>query len=309
MDGYAVDIWAAPDAADDPPRPEFARSVRWYDPTGEMAVELGQADAVLIDSFAATPEQVERILQMNENVAFLDDFRRRRHRRGCVIDWTVGAERLAYPQRHPGVTYLLGARFCALRPEFCTRRAKREADHPESVLVSLGGSDVRNLTTPVVELLEREFPVLTRHVVVGGGFRRSAAGAGGGEGRTLVHTSLDAAGMQALMARCDIAICCGGQTLYELASQGVPPVVISAVDNARDDITGFVDAGFAACAGSWDDGDLLPAVAGLVRELWPRATRECRAARGRALVDGKGAARLADALSAAWNETAILRSP
>lgn len=305
-DGNTVDIWAAPDAADDPERPEFSRRVRWYDPTAEMARELGQADAVLIDSFAATPGQVERFFAINGNMAFVDDYCRRGYRRGCVVDWTVGAERLAYPQRHPGVTYLLGSRYCALRPEFRHGRVERRAEHPESVLVSLGGSDVRNLTTPVVDMLQREFPGLTKHVVVGSGFRRPSAGSSGWDDRTLLHTSLDAGGMQALMARSDLAVCCGGQTLYELASQGLPPVVIGAVDNARDDITGFVGAGFAACAGSWDEEGLLAAVGGLLRELWPRETRERRAARGRALVDGNGGARLAEALSAAWDEAALL---
>jgi len=108
--------------------------------------------------------------------------------------------------------------------------------------------------------------------------------------------------MQALMTQADIAICAGGQTLYELASQGLPPAIVSAIDNQKDDIRGFIDAGFGVDGGSWDRPGFLDCLASSIQSLWPAAVRERHSAAGRQCVDGLGARRVVAALLAQWVE-------
>lgn len=282
--------------------PEATRLVSWYEPSKEMAEELHSVNGILIDSFIITAAQIARMERLNGRIAFIDDFHHRIYRRGWVIDWTVGAEQLAFPKRTSKVTYLLGPGYCALRPEFRRPLPKPLSRNPQSIFVSFGGSDIRHLTEPVLETLQKNFPDLIKNVVIGSGFQANRIDRKLQRKNIFFHCAQTAFQMQALMAQSNLAICGGGQTLYELASQGVPPVAICTIDNQRLDIEGFAQAGFAISAGDWEKPGLLDAIVRGVHELWPAAARASRSAAGRALVDGEGGTRLAAALIGGWSE-------
>lgn len=59
--------------------------------------------------------------------------------------------------------------------------------------------------------------------------------------------SLDAEHMKTLMLESDVAISAGGQTLYELASVGLPTIAIQVVDNQSEDISGFLKRNIEQC--------------------------------------------------------------
>lgn len=298
--GCAVELWVEADASTRAHLPAGAHEVGWRDASEEVVARLRAAAGVLVDSLRVTPEQLERIAALNKRFAVIDDWFRFPHRRGIVIDWTIGAERFAYGDRFPGVHYLLGSRFCALRPDFCAASSREIPAEPRSILVTFGGADVRRLTGPVVSELQREFPNLELQVVVGAGvLDRGFVGELDDE-RTTVHFACNTAKMRDLMARADLAICAGGQTLYELASLGLPPVVAQVVDNQTDDVREFAACGFALVAGDWRTEDLPGRIATGVRALWPASERRRRAAAGRAAVDGQGAVRLVAACLAHW---------
>jgi spore coat polysaccharide biosynthesis predicted glycosyltransferase SpsG len=279
--------------------PQSVRLVDWYGLPDDLKAAAACACGVLLDSFKIGAGEIERISLINRRIAVIDDFPRRQYFSGVVIDWTVAAEHFAYPVRHADVSYLLGSRYCALRPEF-KRVAEREfSDPPRSLLVTFGGSDVRSLTAPVVAMLQQEFPAVEKLVVVAPAFPHRSLHAL--ENRnTVFHTAIDGDLMRTLMARADIAVCGGGQTLYELASQGLPPVITALVEDQKDDIRGFTQAGFGIDAGSWQRPDLLDAQAAAIRELWPASVRQRHSAAGRRCVDGHGAERLAAAILAQW---------
>jgi spore coat polysaccharide biosynthesis predicted glycosyltransferase SpsG len=302
--GKNVQIWVAADALSSEKLPEFVRAVRWYGLDGELEAEAARAHAILLDSFKISAEDVERIFRINPRTAVIDDYPRREYTAGVVIDWTVGAENYAFPQRRPGVRYLLGSRYCALRPEFQSV-AKREFLLPvRSLLVTFGGSDVRALTRPVVDMLQREFPDLEKLVVAGPALHDPSFQALE-DTNTSFHSNVGARQMQAMMAQADIAVSGGGQTLYELASQGLPPVIVSIVDNQEDDIRGFIRAGFGVYAGQWDQPDLLDSITKCIGELGFPDNRTRQAAAGRQCVDGHGAERLTSALLAQWEGTSL----
>lgn len=303
--GYAVELWLAVEEALLRRIPADVRRLNWYDLSGELAREVERADAVIVDSMVVTAPQLERIAQINSRLAILDDWIRRSHRQGIVIDWTIGAERYAYPHRHPDVCYLLGSRYCSLRPEFSSKPQRSFPEVPRAVLVTFGGSDIRHLTGPVLQLLDADFPSLTRHVVVGGGVRdKSFMREWIGDTRTKFHIDCNAAQLRDLMAATDFAICAGGQTLYELASQELPAVAICVVDNQQDDIRGFSELGFAAAVGDWNKSDMLPSLANAIRLVWSRSERQRRANIGSQSVDGLGVQRLVAACLNEWSRRA-----
>jgi len=278
------------------------RLVKWYGLSNGLNTELADARGLVLDSYRVTEDQIGQVARANSRVAVIDDVLRRRPQVGVVIDWTVGAERFAFPEKLPGVRYLLGSRYCAARPEFKFAARRKFPACPHSLLVTFGASDPRGATGPVLSMLQQRFPDCDKAVVLGPAFRDSSVQQMG-EARTSFHQSVDAQQMRTLMAQADIAICAGGQTLYELASQGLPPAIVSAIDNQKDDIRGFIDAGFGVNGGSWNGSDFLNVLASSIQSLWPAAVRERHSAAGRQCVDGLGAGRLVAALLAQWGST------
>ena len=91
--GLGVELWVAGDGMAQGHLPKTARSVQWYDPSEDAVQKMEMARGVLIDSYLASPDQIERIRAINSRLAVIDDYCRRRYESGIVIDWTIGAEK------------------------------------------------------------------------------------------------------------------------------------------------------------------------------------------------------------------------
>jgi len=279
--------------------PAPVRPVDWYGLPNGLNLELSQARALILDSYRVTVEQIHQIAQTNSRLAVIDDVFRRHPQGRVVIDWTAGADRFAFPEKLPGVCYLLGTHYCAVRPAFQTVAERNFPIHPRSLLVTFGAADPCRLTKPVLAMLRQRFPDCDKAVVLGPAFCDSSIQQMR-ELRTSFHSSIDARQMRTLMTQADIAVCAGGQTLYELASQGLPPVIVSAIENQKDDIRGFINAGFGVDGGSWGRPGFLDALASGVQSLWSVSARKRHSGAGLRCVDGLGATRLVAALQAQW---------
>jgi spore coat polysaccharide biosynthesis predicted glycosyltransferase SpsG len=99
------------------------------------------------------------------------------------------------------------------------------------------------------------------------------------------------------MLGADVAISGGGQTLYELAATGTPAVAIRLADNQTLNLRNLQAAGMLLWAGDAGDADLETMVTSALMVLAEnRGRRTEMSRRGRALVDGRGAARVAAAV-------------
>ena len=297
--GIDAEVWVAAEASLAQSFPETVRLVDWYGLPEDLMAEAAGAYGVLVDSFKIGIREMERIAAVNARTAVIDDAPRRQYASGVVIDWTIDAEHFAFPTRSAGVSYFLGSGYCALRPEFRRVPERVFSDSPLSLLVTFGGSDTRSMTAPIVAMLQQEFPALEKLVAVGPAcsnrtFRSLE------NHNTVFRTAVDGDQMQRWMARADVAICGGGQTLYELASQGLPPVITGVAEDQKEDIRGFTRAGFGIEAGCWQRPDLLEAIAAGIRELWPAYLRQRHSEAGRRCVDGHGAERLVTAILTEW---------
>ena len=115
--------------------------------------------------------------------------------------------------------------------------------------MSFGGADIRSLAAPVVAMLQREFPDLEKLVVLGQAVQKTPL-CSAEDRNTSFYAAADGARMRELMTRADIAVCGGGQTLYELRIAGrTAHHRESLADDQQDDIRGFVQAGFGVPQG------------------------------------------------------------
>ena len=300
--GVASTLWVESRDVDETGIRGLERSVPWSCLVPGLEVGLVAALGLVVDSFTVGEEALRRLGELNPRIAFLDDFPARRYESGVVVDWTIGAERSAFPQRHPDVCYLLGSTYCTLRKEFRVSQGRSFHDFPERVLITCGGSDPRRMTGPLLLALQHSFPSLRLDVVLGRGVRDASSVVDLGGARTTFHRDVGAVGMQALMAAADVVICGGGQTLYEAASQGLPAIAIKFIDNQTADIRGFSEAGFCHAAGAWDAPDVLDHVVASLHRLWAVPARRASSKVGRAAVDGRGGDRLAGEMLRRWRQ-------
>jgi UDP-2,4-diacetamido-2,4,6-trideoxy-beta-L-altropyranose hydrolase len=217
-----------------------------------------------------------------------------------LLNQNLSAREELYARRNDGAQLLLGPRFALLRREFLDDHGQVRAIPGEAkkLLVTLGGADADNVTKKVIDALAGSG--LEVKVAVGGSnphlldLRQSAEAATGGD--TCVELVLNASDMAPLMQWADMAVAAGGSTAWELAFTGLPSLFFILADNQEDNARELEKRGFGLCLGRHSHFE-----ANSFRQTLNRLARDSElragfAARGREIVDGFGADRVASFL-------------
>lgn len=263
-----------------------------WDETVTTAVGLG-ASALVTDSYAVTAADLQRARAAVPTVVAVDDSGRFPVPADIVVNPTLGP---AAPAAADGTVYLLGPRFALLASDFTAAPARPVPPEIHRVLVTLGGATRADLIATVVRAVRRALPAAAMDVVVGPVGDTLAAARAAVQDVDRVTLQPAPHTLRLLMDAADLAVTAGGVTLLELAAVGVPSVGISLAPNQDGNLGGFAEAGAVAWAGRGSDGDLGDRVTAAVRDLAGPAHRRTVAERGRALVDGGGAGRVAACL-------------
>ena len=218
-----------------------------------------------------------------------------------IVNQNHGASAALYPQHDEGSALLLGPRFALLRPEFARRRALRHRaeGRVHRIAVSLGGTDPKDAASLVLSAFAALPESGWRAILVAGAGNPRAAAL---KARTAalgrpVHVIRSPSSMARLLAWADLAILAGGVTVWEALSLGVPVIGIAVADNqvpaaealSRDGLWHFLGQVEEIGAAQVSDAiERLRADSGERRRL---------SAAGQALVDGRGAERVADVLA------------
>ena len=279
----------------------------WLNDSETLAASIRDADIVFVDSYLADYDVYEKISNIVKTAVYFDDNVRFDYPKGFVLNGAVFAEQMPYPKRE-GVTYLLGVQYAPLRREFWDVPAKPIRDNIETVMVTFGGADIRNLTPKVLKLLADTRPELFKKVIIGSGFQNIAEIEKAKDSNTELIYQPNAAEIKKVMFESDVAISAGGQTLYELARVGVPTIAVAVADNQSNNISGWVKTCFVEYAGHWDDDRLAEEIEQKIKILESKRTRKCKQEIGNKLIDGQGSSRVVkELLSNFYKEHIFLR--
>lgn len=254
---------------------------------------LKNPDIVIIDSYLAGFEFYEEVSKSVKIVAYLDDNKRIDYPKGIVVNGTIFADELGYPSKKD-IIYFLGSKYTPLRKDFWDLPEKETKQNIQSVLITFGGDDTRNLTPEILKLLNRDFPEYIKKIIIGAGYKNIAQIESLRNAETELVYSPDAEGMKQAMLEADIAISAAGQTLYELARVGVPTIAIAVADNQMNNVKGWQKTGFIEYAGWWEEQNVIEKTANSLRLLQERETRQRRSVIGKTYVDGQGARRIVE---------------
>ncbi|UCB56935.1 MAG: UDP-2,4-diacetamido-2,4,6-trideoxy-beta-L-altropyranose hydrolase [Candidatus Omnitrophota bacterium] len=229
-------------------------------------------DIVIIDSYLAPKALYEKLSSLLNGgiLVMIDDNKRINYPQGVVINPSIYAERLNYPQKE-GLHYLLGKDYIILRREFRNIHKKKINKQLKNVLIALGGSNYSELSRRIIGYLKDKFDFNFYAVEP-------------------KKNMLSARAMIKLMRGTDTCISGGGQTTYELARCGVPAIGICLADNQLSNLKSWAALGFLEFAGWFNEKKLFENIEKALRALDYKKRLKMSEV-GRDLVDGRGAQR------------------
>lgn len=247
-----------------------------------LGAPVGAADTVapvaLIDR--ATPTgaaEVARRQGLGQKVCLLDDPGAGRLSADLVVDPPTGSR---WPPA--GGRRLAGFEHVLLRRDIRAARAARPAR--TDVLLAMGGSDPEGLTPALARALRAaDVPVRS---VIGGAYR----------GPRPPGEVLDPHEWPSALARAGLLVSRFGHTLLEAAHLGTPALAVASGERADGDARAFAVHGTAQAIGIAGAGDAGRVVTRVLALREDPARLAAMTARGRELVDGLGAMRVAAAM-------------
>ena len=269
-----------------------------------MLNEAGQAEQIFfLDSYYVTEHYLSAV-RTAAKVAYLDDLQLFDYPADLLINYDVIPESrsASYQAAYQNAARtLLGASYTPLRAQF-TDLQPYCRDRVSNILVTTGGSDPYHFCLRLIAAFrENSFLHLCQlHVVVGRLNEDKDKLYKLADELPFLQLHENVSDMASLMASCDLAVSAAGTTLYELCAAGVPSMSFCLADNQLTAAKAFNEAGAIPCAGdirrSCDE--VLGNVMNFVTYMSENSEKRKAALETmRQLVDGKGAMRIAKALT------------
>jgi spore coat polysaccharide biosynthesis predicted glycosyltransferase SpsG len=269
--------------------------------TGNLARRLG-ARWVVLDGYAFRSDFRASLRAFGVPVLAVDDTGEAAPWSGAdaILNPNLHAAARLYDTRDPECALMLGPGWAPLRREFLALRGapRQIPERARKILVTFGGADPAGMAPRAARALSG-FDAETRVTVVAGlaDTRRRAAGDGRApEGVEMVERPPD---FPARLAESDLVVGAAGSTSWEIAYLGIPFVALATAENQVEIAASLEKAGVARNLG-WhaeiSEASLRAAVAQLAADA---GRRRAMSEAGRALVDGRGAARVVERLATA----------
>ena len=256
----------------------------------------GRCDAVVVDHYGRDRSFSKACRRIASCIAVIEDRPESVH--DCDVLVNPGV--ITAAGASPPCDMLAGPQYALLRPMFAEARIQVGRDRDDgSLLLLCGYADRQNLTERLIEALDGVPGVRTIVVVLG------SANPHRERIRRRLHRVSTSSQLQVeprllttLMGRASVAVTAAGSTCWELACLGVPMITVVTADNQIAVERILRDVGASASAGAVDDQlgiRLRETVAALMAD---HVGRRRMASRGQALVDGRGAPRVAQKIHA-----------
>lgn len=207
-----------------------------------------------------------------------------------VINQNAHASAAAYARSAPGARLLLGGRYALLRPEFAAPPTRERA----GIFATFGGVDPHGASETFLAACAGRADV---SLAIGAANARADALAAEAS-RCGVAAHRDVKDMAAAFAGAALVVTAGGSTLWEACACAAPMIVISVIPEEAASAQALAAQGGCVYLGPLDR--MSPRLIGEAIDALMRddARRAALGAAARAMVDGRGADRVAAALMA-----------
>ena len=150
-----------------------------------------------------------------------------------------------------------GSKYFCIRDEFLEEEPALFKEKAENVMVIFGGADPSDLTGRlyvIAKELHKEYPKLKFHFLVGFAYPHKDKIVTDDENNIFIYN--DAKRVSSYMNKMDLAITSQGRTVFELASMGVPAIVLAQNEREAEHVFAGIQNGFINLGIGKDQDDL-----------------------------------------------------
>ncbi|MDD5145734.1 MAG: glycosyltransferase [Candidatus Pacebacteria bacterium] len=218
----------------------------------------------------------------------IDDSAKTQYCADIVVKCSCVPELSRFDRKAKG-KFLIGLDYVILNKEFQIINLRKKIINPKakSVLITMGGSDINNLTPKIMEALKK-ISDIKKTVVVGPAFKNKL------KPNKEYDSKYGVSNMASLMFSSDLAIVGGGITLYEVACVGTPGIVLCQTDYQKMEAECFEKAGAILNLGFGKNLGEEKIAASVKVLLKDKEMRKKMSNIGKKIIDGKGAKRVVD---------------
>lgn len=149
-----------------------------------------------------------------------------------------------YDYRMPLKKIHMGHKYYILRDEFKELSSKEIKEKVEKILITFGGTDPNDYTERVLKILESENKNIKIDVILGLGYQNKEYIEEKYKGNNNVNIMRNVSNISEYMHNSDVVITSGGRTMYEVASLGVPCMVLCQNERELTHLFGHAGNGF-----------------------------------------------------------------
>jgi UDP-2,4-diacetamido-2,4,6-trideoxy-beta-L-altropyranose hydrolase len=199
------------------------------------SVEKWRPYLLIIDHYGITQEIEQRLKQCYDIAVLCFDDTFEKHHCDLLLNQNVYATKSDYQGKLPSSARICaGAQYSLMRTEFYRVKASSKPKTTgRKLLVSLGGSDPRNITAKLLRGLQSYQAPLEICVVVGAANPHRQEIIACGKNLASCRVLCDVADMARLMNEADFAITAAGQTTIEALFMELPMIAIELAENQQ----------------------------------------------------------------------------
>ncbi|WP_209121730.1 UDP-2,4-diacetamido-2,4,6-trideoxy-beta-L-altropyranose hydrolase [Alkalihalobacillus sp. BA299] len=256
---------------------------------------IKQSDYCIVDSYLASKEFYRIISECGRKSLFIDDNGRMEYPDSIVVNPSLSTEAVKYPINDTNC-YLLGTKYIILRIPFIQVKREYIKSHVKEVLITLGGSDIHNLTLKILKQLQKNNSEVIFNVVIGKAFRNIEEIKSFSSKNINLYENATAEEMKSIMLKSDFAITAAGQTIYELLATQTPFIPIKVIDNQHHNILTLEELNLIKTALEYNDNFFIEKLIIEYENMMQFNTRLELVEKYKGVIDGLGSKRIIDTL-------------
>lgn len=196
-------------------------------------VKQNGADIVVNDCLDSTEEYMRNLKAVTKRLITIEDMGE-----GTIYaDAVINA--LYEPNKFLNSNTYCGPDFVCLREEFTVRKPNIFNEKVKNVVVLFGGTDPSNLTSKILKLAKMDkYKDITFNFILGIGNSLDIEAIGN------IKVQKNVKNVSYYMAQADLAFTSQGRTVYELASLGIPSIVMSQNEREKLHTFAYMENGF-----------------------------------------------------------------
>lgn len=191
-------------------------------------LKFWKADVVVNDCLDTSKEYIEKLKSVVNKVVTIEDLGEGSEYADAVINALYDKEIQSHKQ-------YAGEKYICLRDEFLISKPKEFSKKVKNVLVMFGGTDPSNLTKKIYDLtskMSKNYPDIRFNFITGSGYDAEKNAICTQAERNIFIIN-DVKRVSDYMKEADLAFTSQGRTVFELASLGVPSIVLAQNDREQ----------------------------------------------------------------------------